>query len=1398
MVLQQPQHGPSSTSSRHLRIISPNKDETIYESFGDLLAAWRRRTRLTQAKLAIVLAPSFNEVGVQHLTPKTYGNLEREERFPSFDELMPLLRGFIEICELLPTISELRQYLDLARERIESCTKQHVEPDQWQNLENAIQDLVGNNLFSQQLEAEEIQEKEAKKEERRRTLSQLDQDISHVIGRDDYCTHLLSFLIQSNQPRKKVVTISAMTGIGKSSVFKLLHKRLLASQDESASEVIACEFRADRQETSPTPQEWFDRFLAHVYNALEPRQKEMTSLPPVGKRLQKTLQAIGNHHKPLVILLDDAQHLIERNGDWCHEWKQFLRDFMTSSDHQATLYVATREWPIWQERETTSYLHHEELPTISAETGIQLWHHLGFSQEHEEILKTATEICGYNPRYMELVAQSASTPDFVFDWNDDLFQGGLSRFVEHPHLAGITPLLEDIIGKTLSDEAKRLLKILALAPVPLPPALILYIAPHAKQHIHELVRTSLLAKRPDRLLLLPLVAESVIEHISREERESLEQPLIDAYQHWLTAGKFHDEAEQASVAAELLLLYYHQHHLMDAADLLVQSGWLCYQFGHGARLARVCQDVLAHYNWRQSPQQELAAHILYDRLSAFRGEKVATAERAKRYQAFYQQAQTAGIQLPASIIVHLLQFIIFHLADAEDTESYQEAESLIESHLDQVVSLKSHDPLTYSSFLYCQAYLYGRWGEYELQQHQTDHTQAKKLLEDAVQLFKECIDLLKESERGAPPLQRSRATFKRARRLNNYAYYAKMIGSDQLSIEQALRESISLKKRGYASPGSLAIAYGEYAQYLMSIGHYQEAFEQSDQSLQEADRLVQSGYPEAESEYAVLQVERGELHLLVGDVDQAKLLFSLAKAHLVDAERRKIYLRKAEFGLQTIAQLETTLHRKKGESLRGQLDHRWLYRYKQIADYDTFDWLAQSGPFTPEEQEQWNKLRENGKIEELKQLMQKTLQREIDIALSEQRAPSIHYPAIPIVIVEQKINDCFALKREIDKEEPNRIVKQFYLDVLDEQIVTLSMIQATHEEDIEAFATYNRRLFTIPTTDEMDIAISQLLNVIDQGLRQAETEALSTHILKTLQKYALVPSHYQAREQKQKEKLSLSPLLQQLQQEQATIPVNVAAQFLESQMHAYGFVEWKVKVDHNAINEFVEGNTEELVLPAKDLTPKSLHSVFAHEVECHVLRHANGTRSKLALLGPGLMGYSPIEEALAVHYTALAQGKEASVSWLGTLLVGLASGISNIPGKTIHPFTFYELYRLLRDYQMLKQLQQGKEEKLAQANAHRFAQNTCLRIWRGVPAPFTPGICSVKDNTYLHGKLQLDQYLEQHEVNATLEQLSVGCISIEHLPGCYQLGMTKPVIPNKQLAMQETFIQAILDLTNFS
>jgi hypothetical protein len=916
------------------------------------------------------------------------------------------------------------------------------------------------------------------------------------------------------------------------------------------------------------------------------------------------------------------------------------------------------------------------------------------------------------------------------------------------------------------------------------------------------MRTSLLARDSERLRLLPLVAESVLQQLSEEGRVSIEERLITAYQHWMHEGSYHDEQEQAAVIAELTILHLKHLQLLQAAELVINYGWLSFQFGYASSVTRIAQQVLEDYGLnRLTPQQDIAAQLLHYRLARYRGEKLTTKQRGQIYQQLYMRAKEEKIALSPVLETYLMKPIVISLAD---NAQFQQAQALVNDQFGRMGLLQGHEPATYESYLYYRAYLLAKWGEYEEDQAQDQQDpeeasknfiQAREHFKEAALLYKQCADLLHRSMRGAAPIEKSAIAYKLARRLNDYAHYARRSQADFEDIEDALQKSIDLKRQGYTLPISLPVSQAEYAQFLASIGQYQRAAEQSDVALQQMEQLVQDGYSSAKRELAVLRIERAELHLLLGNLEEAQQLFELAKDYVQKSVRRKQFVRRVEKGMQMIEQTRAALPEGR---LQGQLDYRWIRRYREIADYDTFWWLEPSGPFISEEQSEWSKLifqDEQGRVnDDLKRLLKTALQRELDRAVKEQRNPHITYPVIPINLVRQKISESLKLRSDIEHEEPNIIVKSLYLGALDEHLDLLRLIEACYLADAQAFSLYNDRLNPAPTAQEMEIATQELVKILKRGMASGQTALLSQNIFRTLQNLLLISPYRDlakecATDEYKQELIDSQPeeeVASDLEHSQKNpfLSIDAVKAFFAATFAIYGFDDWTVKLDPSALNARVEQNTHELILPKKPMRLDKILHLLAHEVECHIYRAANGERSKLSLLGYGTANYLPTEEAFATLYSAQAENKAGETPWIGTMAVGLASGSRCLLGGKLRPQNFYELYSIMRDYHQLNLMLRGKDGETAKRTAHRLALSRCIRTWRGVPSPFPPGICFAKDNCYLRGYLLLRQELEHAQRNDIdlMERLQVGAIGVEHVQACEQLGIIKPVVAHRRLA----------------
>jgi len=154
----------------------------------------------------------------------------------------------------------------------------------------------------------------------------------------------------------------------------------------------------------------------------------------------------------------------------------------------------------------------------------------------------------------------------------------------------------------------------------------------------------------------------------------------------------------------------------------------------------------------------------------------------------------------------------------------------------------------------------------------------------------------------------------------------------------------------------------------------------------------------------------------------------------------------------------------------------------------------------------------------------------------------------------------------------------------------------------------------------------------------------------------------------------------------------------------------------------------------------------------------------------GTKDYMSTEEGLANYYerTLADLHEEAfndSGTWLGTLAVGLASGVMTTPQTFSSLFAFFEPFLLL--YSLL-----WRNEK-DQQRAHKRALVRCLRTFRGVPDLERAGVCYTKDVVYLRGWLKIEQAVAQDET--VLDRLSVGKVALELLPDMQELGIVTSI-----------------------
>lgn len=473
-----------------------------------------------------------------------------------------------------------------------------------------------------------------------------------------------------------------------------------------------------------------------------------------------------------------------------------------------------------------------------------------------------------------------------------------------------------------------------------------------------------------------------------------------------------------------------------------------------------------------------------------------------------------------------------------------------------------------------------------------------------------------------------------------------------------------------------------------------------------------------------------------------------------------------------------------------QLDQRWLNRYRELASYDSYWWLNWSGPFTQEEQIQWDHLYASPMDKAAKvqgaALMKVACERELILASAEQREPNLYYPALNINEVCSRIAHLEELNTEIKHAEPNEVVRLLYQGAIEDEVHYLRMIEATFEGDAERYRAYNQRLYHMPTSDEMEYAFAWVRHLIRQGLKQADTAEIGEHLLHFFQERLQVSLDLS------QDKDTPPVVHPQNPSELArTLSAEVVKRFYETALRESGYDGWHVLIDPAGGGTRVEPALRQVLLSGESFTLERVRHLLAHELAGHVARAFAGEHSPIGLLSIGTQGYRVTEEGLALYYEREAMIRHGSLfsnvgPVSGTLAVGLASGAVTAPLPFSSLYTFFHLLlllyrRLLRPWQDIQ-----TEEK----SVRNLALARCLRTYRGVSDLSRKGVCHLQDGLYLRGLLQIERAVASNK--HVLDRLAIGKIAYEVLPLLQPLQLVPPPQPLLQLAYDPALDHHIL------
>lgn len=360
-------------------------------------------------------------------------------------------------------------------------------------------------------------------------------------------------------------------------------------------------------------------------------------------RVKYVFELLTRTDRPVLVLLDNAEQILNEQGDVSPTWRHFLTQFV-QTDHRACFVLATQQWP-WSFLSETQLISSSLVPPLSRAEGSALLQRLGLRSVPEERLNQIVDAVGGIPLCLEWVARLVQEPLFHDEWVDFdedapgeiIVQGILedTALFAGPIASRVQPLLERVI-KHLSPAARTALFELAVSPVALgSPALkSLYRNP---EPLKELREASLLVAYPTRVYLLPMVAVQVRKSLSENQIHAAEERLIQALSVWLNKGIV-DTHEQGVVFTELACLLLRRHRFLAAAELVLYHGWLSSHVGLMVKLARFARQMSEEraredvFHTESDAETESGSSLLRFYLASYPGEDITQRERAESYR----------------------------------------------------------------------------------------------------------------------------------------------------------------------------------------------------------------------------------------------------------------------------------------------------------------------------------------------------------------------------------------------------------------------------------------------------------------------------------------------------------------------------------------------------------------------------------------------------------------------------------------------------------------------------------------------------------------------------------------------------------------------------------------------
>lgn len=340
----------------------------------------------------------------------------------------------------------------------------------------------------------------------------------------------------------------------------------------------------------------------------------------------------------------------------------------------------------------------------------------------------------------------------------------------------------------------------------------------------------------------------------------------------------------------------------------------------------------------------------------------------------------------------------------------------------------------------------------------------------------------------------------------------------------------------------------------------------------------------------------------------------------------------------------------------------------------------------------------------------------------EVRNPAFTYPELNRANLNERFTAAKLLKSQIIKHESNEYIQEVYLRKIEESINSIKIIKACQRKDDTDFLSNSKKIYGEPEVDIFHYIIQKAkesYNSNNDGQKEAY-KVLREKIGIDKETHSTVPLFQKKPPPTQKGELLGSE--------------EIKTQVIKA-LKRRDLNSWNAEI-HPSHGMIVNHTKKTLLIPEeRKLYQHEIEGLIAHEIDVHIARKENGSKSELHILSQGFDKYLVGEEGLAAHNQSHYFGNTEYFGTMRYLAISLACGLS---GKEMD---FRDVFEILYSICILRGLTHNKAQEKSWVS--------CTRTFRGTTCK-TPGTCYTKDLAYTKGHIEIAKIAKSEEMKRSM------------------------------------------------